>query len=106
MALKNNTPNTPINHPSKEGVLISGVHAAYLLVSQISRTTTNVSVELYRELGEGEVAPFSRMEGYVQIAECGPHNLGEAPTTGNLSTYWQDVHDFAISVLGSNFTKI
>lgn len=105
MALKNNTPNTPINHPKKEDVFIK-VSAAYLILTQNQNDSTNVQVEFYRELRDGEEAPYSRMEGYIQIAECGPHNLGEAPTTGNLSTYWQDVHDFAISVLGSNFTKI
>lgn len=106
MALINTTPNTPINHPWKEGVTVE-VAAVYLIPTQNYNNTTTVQVEFYRLPREGEETS-SKMEGYVlnTDGEAGPHNLGEAPTTGDSPTYWEDIHDFAISVLGSNFTKI
>lgn len=106
MALINTTPNTPINHPSKEGVTLSNVAAVYLIPSQPLRESTSVEVELYRACEIGEEGPYSKMVGYTQINECGPHYIGQAPTNMNSPTYGQDIHDFAISVLGSNFQKI
>jgi len=103
MALINTTKETPVIHPNKEDVWLK-VGAAFLIPTQINKKTTNVQAQFFREIKEGEESAV--LEGYTYATECGPFNLGEAQTTGDKSTYWEDIHNFAIEKLGSNFVKL
>ncbi len=102
MALLNKTPEVPIRHPNKEGVWVE-VAAVYLIPTQIQKKTTNVQAMFLVESVEEVGATY--IDGYKPAQECGPFNLGEAETHMGSLTYKKDLHDFAIQVLGSNFTK-
>ena len=104
MALINTTPNTLIPHLTKEDTMIK-VGAVYIVPTQQHKTTTNVQVLLLRAIKEGEESCIE-VNGYVPTADCGLFNLGEAPTSGDKTTYWTDLHTYAISKLGNNFERI
>lgn len=104
MALINTTPNEYIPHLTKEDVQIK-VGAVYIVPTQINKDTTNVQVLLLREVKKGETESF-HVKGYVPTSDCGLFSLGEAPTSGDKTTFWDDIHDYVISKLGSRFVKL
>lgn len=104
MALINTTPNVLIPHLTKEDTMIK-VGAVYIVPTQLHKTTTNVQVLLLRAIKEGEES-CNQVNGFTPTSDCGLFNLGEAPTSGDKITYWDDIHSYVISKLGNNFERI
>jgi len=126
MALKNTSEDKRVPFP--EGSTTEA-DVIWIVPTQAYKHETIVQIILFREIQEispahtiikknedGEDAPVqveavweesdTRLEGYVPLLMGTPFNIGNAPTHMGLATHEQDLHDFAISVLGINFIKI
>lgn len=103
MALINTATDKVIVHPTDKYSRIEA-HAVWLVPFQYKKLETIVQVVFFRPIEEGEISD-ERLIGYVPILEGGLFNIGNAPTHMGLTTFEQDLHDFAIEKLGSGFVK-